>query len=79
MLITLCRLLGRLVRGGPTRPCVSPDENKGVAFMADARAEADFAVLGGWGCAGAFSPASARCFWVRMAKADLPEFLMREG
>eukprot|EP00974_Lingulodinium_polyedra_P020409 1974757-Lingulodinium_polyedra.AAC.1 len=53
--------------------CVPPACDLGEIFRGDARAEQDFAVLGGWCSAGGASTKDARWFSIRITEDMLPE------
>ena len=70
-------LLDRLEAGHLTTPCPPLDTDIGEIFRADARAEDDFAVLGGYETAGGIEKGKARWYSLTVRREDAPEFFLR--
>ena len=75
--LTIEFLLGACSSGRRTISCLPASRHMGEVFRTDAKAEHDFAVLGGWECRAGQRPEASRWFSLRIDRAQAPEFFAR--
>ena len=72
MIRLVLRWISERLALGPAVSFVDPLVNHGELYRADAKAEGDLVVLGGWEVAGGRAPAEARWFSLRLGRKEIP-------